>query len=298
MRRYVDIVAPMLDTLDHQKHFARVVPELAASDSLLFRVVLATADCFAAATRGNTGHNKSAAQLQYFRQEFYVEVDQQSDRTDEVMIALLVLIRLLEMQRSEIPNVPNGIASRLAWAPFADNLDLSRPFQRASRVVLLQQDLDWYLIQQMPLSICWTSGELRSDASNGFRDDLSAAEELLLLCSQIITFCFDDTAFTYGGHVALRSRLQQWDQDKPSAFRPIGLPEGALDTLPLIWHSNQIAVTVSQYYCLAEMFPCTYDPTLPRLGDERVNVIQRITVSAVFGCYRPFFPSITSRCAE
>ena len=79
-------------------------------------------------------------------------------------------------------------------------------------------------------------------SDSGATDDWTYAFHIIVLCAEVLNWCYGEEAKTRGAWEELSGRVQRWIDSKPASFEPLLYREpgqgGESQVFPEIWHIN------------------------------------------------------------
>jgi len=102
-------------------------------------------------------------------------------------------------------------------------------------------------------------------------DDVWACR-MVVLCADIIRFCFGEGDQSNALYGYLCESVEQWHRCKPGSFTPIYFREADLQNgmaFPELWFVGDEILTGLHHYHLSRILLSAYNPNIPRLGPRR-----------------------------
>lgn len=233
------------DYCDPRSTFATSVSQRAVTSPALLSAILATT----ARHLGLIGRNYSHIAEHYHRKciELLIPaLDDTSAALDEGLYAATVILRLFEEISGSLPRWSSLVshnalmlialtvpmvgqdteshllgAQTFARAQAQTPLELSG-IQTAVFRVLLRQEIVNAFITQRPVQL---SQEYHSSADlfwgSAVADDSTFAFRMILLCAEVLTYCYGETPNTRDAWEDINARLDLWMTTKPMSFEPL-----------------------------------------------------------------------------
>ncbi|KAK7888416.1 hypothetical protein LTR67_008762 [Exophiala xenobiotica] len=135
--------------------------------------------------------------------------------------------------------------------------------------VYCRQDIYMALFSSRPLRVNFSGREAKHffDLSFTPAPDDTWANRMIWIVAEIVEHCFG--AGDHGLYDDLVEKVDRWDNNKPSSFRPIEHSPRSVEAnrvFPVIKFAHPWHVTGMQYYHIARIFLALCRPKVPHLG--------------------------------
>ncbi|KAJ4367200.1 hypothetical protein N0V83_007730 [Neocucurbitaria cava] len=272
VRHFIITVSQFFDFCDEQRHFARVVPIRARSDSTLANAMLA---CSARHLSLTTTFDYTVADA-YYQQCLQALIPAIATRVDdETLLAATVILRFME--ELELPMTGRDSQHHLlgtqalvrAYEQQCHSETPSSSLLDAAKLAAFRQDMYMALTVQRPMNLSKRAmfpchGDLSQAIS-----ETDWANFAIAHCCDALEFAFAEGPQSVEDYRKLRMANDDWRRSKPASFEPFFSTSGRKSVLPDVrymadWHSMG-----NLYNLLARLLLLTHDPELPRLGLAR-----------------------------
>ncbi|OCK75378.1 hypothetical protein K432DRAFT_429464 [Lepidopterella palustris CBS 459.81] len=266
MRYFLENLAASFDLCDPDRHFALVVPQRAAVCPTLLNAI------FAASAR----HLSRVSEFDpYVADRYHQEclkhlIPMLSDSAaimDENLLAATVILRFLE--EVEVPVSGADTQSHLlgthVFISAQERSTVTGGLRQAAFWVGLRQEIYMAFVNQR--SILPVLEHCNIDRSFEPTDDCTWANRIVVLCADVIRYCFGDGDHNVSTYSQLLEYSRDWMTYKPASFSPIFYRDPKDGELfPEIWLLSDAVVTGLQHYHLARILLTAHNPKVPRLG--------------------------------
>lgn len=115
--------------------------------------------------------------------------------------------------------------------------------QAAFRVVL-RQEIVFAFRAQRPVELLreYVQADQRLSSDSEVVDDWAYAFHVIVLCAEVLSWCYGEEAKTRATWEGLSRRARRWIDDRPASFEPLlhreSGPGGEGQAFPEIWHIN------------------------------------------------------------
>lgn len=278
VHHFIVTVSRFFDFCDEQRHFARVVPVRARSNSTLANALLA---CSARHLSLTTDFDHTVADA-YYQNCLEALIPAIATRVDdETLLAATVILRFME--ELEIPMTGRDAQYHLlgtqalvrAYEEHSPIESASSSLLDAAKLGALRQDLYMALTVQRPMN-------LSRRGMFPFQNDLSRPIVDSDWCNIAIAHCCDVLEFAFAQNTqsteqyhTLCGANEDWERNKPISFEPFFSLQKGEEPLPDVRYMADWHVMGVLYILLARLLLLTHDPELPRLGPARRIAIKR-----------------------
>jgi hypothetical protein len=194
---------------------------------------------------------------------------------DENLLASTIILRHLE--EIEVPLSGQSPASQQshllgahAFIAAQEQASTFGGLRQAAFWVGLRQEIYVAFVNQRSIIPALTHRNL--DQSLDPAEDHIWACRMVVLCADVIRYCFGDGGQNKASYQALTESIEQWYSSKPATFTP--LYENDADPLtgkhfPEIWYVGDEVLVAVQHYYVARILLASFNPQVPRLGPSR-----------------------------
>jgi hypothetical protein len=240
LRHFVENISRNFDLIDSQKHFRSVVPQRAATCPTLLNAISA----LSARHLSRIGKYDQLVSNRYQQECLKHLIPMLDDTTallDENLLASTIILRHLE--EIEVPlsgQSPADQSSHLfgahAFIMAQERATVSGGLRNAAFWVGLRQEIYVAFVNQrpiIPLEHCNLDRSLSAAT-----DDIWACRSVVL-CADIICWCFGSEEHTSAAWSTLTEAVDQWHFAKPASYTPIYQADTGEDQVfPDLWFVN------------------------------------------------------------
>ena len=277
LRYFVEKMSRNFDLTDPLRHFRTVVPQRAATCPTLLNAMLA----LSSRHLSRTGEYDSLVSNRYHQEclkHLIPMLDDANAVLDENLLASTIILRHLE--EIEVPLTglsPADQQSHLLGANTFLTAQVRSTFdgglRQAAFWVGLRQEIYVAFVNQR--SIIPELSYATIDRSLDAAPDHIWACRMVILCADVMRYCFgeeDQPASTYNW---LASSVARWSECKPASWTPVyyRVP-GEDEVFPEIWYVGDDIIVGMDHYHIARILLCAHNPKMPRLGPNRTAAIQ------------------------
>ncbi|PYI04294.1 hypothetical protein BO78DRAFT_373115 [Aspergillus sclerotiicarbonarius CBS 121057] len=308
LRYFAETLGKWFDLCDPQRHFTTIVPQRARTcPPLLDAVLSASARHFSTLpspqqlditrkyglqngltiTEQSTllYHNRCIAHLRSVSEE-------PNAIMDENLLAAVVTLRFYE--ELDTPFHPSPPATAIQGLQIFLEAQSHHPSITQTRSWTLRQSAFWIGIrqefhmafsQQRPFRLPLSLSTLLSSypAPTPSTPDYIRVNALLILCAEVVQFCFDDTsARSIGVYDTLVGRRDEWVAGCSASFLPIYTSDGMVEEeeeegglmFPNRWYLEDCHIVAAQSLCFVRILLAAFNPRLlglrgvGRMGEE------------------------------
>lgn len=190
--------------------------------------------------------------------------------------------------------------------------------RQATFRVVLRQEIVVAFRTQTPVQLL--REYVQVDRSMDRTDDWTLAFHIIVLCAEILTYCYGNSSKTAEVWDDLAGKAQAWMNSKSASFKPIyRVPSRMSETqvFPQIWLLNDchgrsgfirgkqarelsclssIAVAAYTHYLIGQILLVAHDPRRPQLGPGRAEAVEAANVSSFNNQRVPLSDNICSVC--
>lgn len=276
LRYFVENLARNFDLTDPIKHFRSIVPQRAANCPTLLNAIFS----LSARHLSRVGKYDPLISNRYQQECLKYLIPMLDDTTailDENLLASTIILRHLE--EIEVPlsgQSPSDQSSHLfgahAFIMAQERATVAGGLRHAAFWVGLRQEIYVAFVNQrpiIPLEHC------NIDRSLEAAPDHIWSCRMVVLCADVICWCFGSEDHSLAAYSALADQVEQWNNCKPSSFTPIYQQEASVDNIfPELWFVGDEVVVGLQHYHIARILLASYNPGIPRLGPGRAAAIK------------------------
>ena len=284
LRYFVEQLARNFDLTDPLKHFRTVVPQRAATCPPLLNAIFA----LSARHLSRVSDFDPLISNRYHQECLKHLIPMLDDTTailDENLLASTIILRHLE--EIEIPltgQAHHDQSSHLfgshAFIAAQEHATVSGGLRQAAFWTGLRQEIYVAFVNQR--SIIPALEHCSIDRSLEAAPDDVWACRMIVLCVDVIRFCFGEGDQSHALYNYLCESVAQWHQCKPGSFTPIYARDADLDTgpaFPELWFVGDEILTGLHHYHLARILLSAHDPRMPRLGPRRAAALSEMDES-------------------
>jgi len=275
LRYFVENLARNFDLTDPIKHFRTVVPQRAATCPTLLNAIFS----LSARHLSRVGKYDPLVSNRYQQECLKHLIPMLDDTTailDENLLASTIILRHLE--EIEVPlsgQSPSDQSSHLlgahAFIMAQERASVAGGLRHAAFWVGLRQEIYVAFVNQrpiIPLEHC------NIDRSLEPAPDYTWSCRMVVLCADVIRWCFGSKDHCLATYTALADQVEQWNNSKPCSFTPIYQQAAGVDQIfPQLWFVGDEVVVGLQHFHIARILLASYNPGIPRLGPGRVAAI-------------------------
>ena len=273
LRYYVENLARSFDMSDPYRHFRTVVPQRAATCPTLLNAIFA----LSARHLSRVGEYDPLISDRYHQKclEHLIPVlNDPAAVLDENLLASTIILRHLE--EIEVPltgQLPSDQQNHLLGAHVfitaQESATTAGGLREAAFWVGLRQEIYMAFINQR--SIMPVLKHCNIDRSFGIAADHVWACRIVVLCADVIRYCFGDSDHRLAGtYKVLNDLVTRWNDCKPASFTPMYI-HGAETVFPKVWFLGDDVIIGWQNYHIAQILLIAHNPNLPRLGLKRAS---------------------------
>ena len=277
IRYYVEHMARNFDLTDPLKHFRHVVPQRAATCPTLLNAIFA----LSARHLSRVGRYDPLVSNKYHQECLKHLIPMLDDTTailDENLLASTIILRHLE--EIEVPlsgQSPSDQQSHLfgahAFITAQEQVSISGGLRQAAFWVGLRQEIYVAFVNQRSIIPALTHCNI--DRSFDAASDHIWACRMVVLCADVIRYCFGDGEQSHATYTYLTDSVAQWHNYKPFSFTPVyHRPKGPENVIPELWYVQDEVVAGLHHYHLARILLASYNPRIPRLGPGRAVALR------------------------
>lgn len=279
LRYYVENLARSFDLTDPLRHFRRIVPQRAATCPTLLNAIFA----LSARHLSRVGKYDPLVSNKYHQECLKHLIPMLDDTTailDENLLASTIILRHLE--EIEVPlsgQSPADQQSHLfgahAFMMSQEQVAFSGGLRQAAFWVGLRQEIYVAFVNQR--SIIPDLSHVNFDRSFDAAEDNVWTCRMVVLCADVIRWCFGEEDHSTTAYTYLTDMVDQWHSSKPQSFAPIYYePPGPDNVFPELWYVQDEILIGLHYYHIARILLASYNPRIPRLGPGRALAIRKM----------------------
>ncbi|KAI7325039.1 hypothetical protein KC340_g6201 [Hortaea werneckii] len=291
LRYYVENLSRNFDLTDSLKHFRYMVPQRAATCPTLLNAILA----LSARHLSRVGKYDPLVSNKYHQECLKHLIPMLDDTTailDENLLASTIILRHLE--EIEVPlsgQSPADQQSHLfgahAFMMSQEHVAMAGGLRQAAFWVGLRQEIYVAFVNQR--SIIPDLTHCNVDRSFDAAPDDVWACRMVVLCADVIRWCFGSEDHNVSTYTYLADMVAQWHASKPPPFTPIYYaPPGPDNVFPELWYVQDDVLVGLHHYHIARILLASYNPRIPRLGPGRAVALremdQEIKEHVLAGC--------------
>jgi hypothetical protein len=101
--------------------------------------------------------------------------------------------------------------------------------------------------------------------------------KVVLLCADVIRYCFSDNDHPTRTYRELVEAITQWHDRKPASFAPIYYEDAVgSNLLPVLWFLREEITLGLQHYHIAQILLSAHNPKVPRIGPGRAAALRQM----------------------
>ena len=277
LRYFVEKMSRNFDLTDPLRHFRILVPQRAATCPTLLNAILA----LASRHLSRTGQYDPLVSNRYHQEclkHLIPMLDDANAVLDENLLASTIILRHLEEIEVPLSGVsPSDQQSHLLGANTFLTAQVRSTFEgglrQAAFWVGLRQEIYVAFVNQR--SIIPELGYCNIDRSLEAAPDHVWACRIVVLCADVIRYCFGDGDHATPTYNFLANAVAQWFECKPASWTPVyhRVP-GEDEVFPEIWYMGDDIIVGMDHYHIARILLSAHNPKLPRLGPKRTAAIK------------------------
>ncbi|OAA53622.1 ARCA-like protein [Niveomyces insectorum RCEF 264] len=302
LRHFVQKLAIWLDLCEPTQQFGILVPQRAATCSVLRNAMLALA-------AKHLAHVSDFAR--YVSDHYHQEclrvliplLSHEATAADENLFAATIILRVWEeMEYKHTGFDPHSYLLGIHAFVHGHGPGLvPNSLGAASFWVGLRQELYTATVNQQPVKAPLVPALVDGARALGPAADHDWANRAVVHCVDVLNFCFGggggDRNDRPRGNVSqpqpqpqpaplpllrrswhdLSAWHERWTELLPPSYTPLlHRARGPGEAFPEIWYHSSWHVTGVQHHILAELFLVSFDPTIPRVGGQRLEAAQRV----------------------
>lgn len=279
LRHYVEHLARSFDLSDPLRHFRTVVPQRAATCPTLLNAIFAVS----ARHLSRVGQYDPLISNRYHQEclkHLIPMLDDSAAILDENLLASTIILRHLE--ELEVPlsgQSPSDQQSHLlgahAFITAQERATVSGGLRQAAFWVGLRQEIYVAFVNQR--SIMPALEHCNLDRSFEGAADHVWACRMVVLCADVIRYCFGEGDQLSSTYTWLADSVERWHACKPESFTAIYLRlSDEEEVFPEIWFLSDDITMGIQYYHISKILLCAHNPKIPRLGPGRAAALRQM----------------------
>ncbi|KAK5129257.1 hypothetical protein LTR08_003722 [Meristemomyces frigidus] len=280
LRHYVEKLARNFDLTDPLKHFRTVVPQRAATCPTLLNAIFA----LSARHLSRVGEYDPMVSNMYHQECLKHLIPMLGDTTailDENLLASTIILR--HMEEIEVPlsgQSPSDQQSHLfgahALITAQERATMTGGLRQAAFWVGLRQEIYVAFVNQRSIIPALTHCNI--DRSLDAAADHVWACRMVVLCADVIRYCFGEGVQLLATYTFLADAVAEWNSCKPLSFTPIyycaAEDVGPKHVFPEMWFVDDGIVIGLGHYHLARILLASHNPGVPRLGPGRTVALR------------------------
>ncbi|CAK7201388.1 hypothetical protein SEUCBS139899_004092 [Sporothrix eucalyptigena] len=281
LRHFVQNLAIWLDLCEPSHQFGTIVPQRAATCTVLLNAILALSSKHLAHL-GNFDRYASDHYHQECLNVLIPMLSHEDTAADENLFAATIILRVWEeMEFKHTGFDSQGYLLGIhAFVHGHGHKIAPNTLSAAAFWVGLRQEIYTATVNQQPVK-----APLQLSLADGARglgpaEDHDWANRAVIHCVDVLNFCFGDNTSSSSPRFswdALSVWNKQWTALLPDSFTPTLFREReAGESFPEIWHHSSWHVTGIQHHILAQLFLVSFDPKIPRIGRQRLEAAKKI----------------------
>ncbi|KAF2090272.1 hypothetical protein K490DRAFT_20785, partial [Saccharata proteae CBS 121410] len=272
MRYYVEHLASLFDVCDQDRHFELIVPQRAAVCPILLNAI------FAASARhmsrvGNFDPFVSDRYHQECLKHLIPMLGNTAVIMDENLLAATVILGYLEEidgQESQ-----GHLLGTHIFLSAQERSTLMGGLRQAAFWVGLRQEIYMAFVNQR--TIMPVLEHCNIDRSFEPAHDCIWANRIVVLCADVLRYCFGDGEQSFTTYNKLLDYCHGWNLYKPPSFTPIFHKEADAERVfPETWLLSDATVTGMQHYHLVRILLTAHNPKIPRLGPGQKQALRKM----------------------
>ncbi|CAK7265188.1 hypothetical protein SEPCBS57363_001453 [Sporothrix epigloea] len=282
LRHFVQNLAIWLDLCEPAHQFGTIVPQRAATCTVLLNAILALSSKHLA----HLGNFDRYASDHYHQECLNVLIPMLSNEdaaADENLFAATIILRVWE----EMEYKHSGFDSQgyllgiHAFVHGHGHKIAPNTLSAAAFWVGLRQEIYTATVNQQPVKAPLQLALADFARGLGPAEDHDWANRAVIHCVDVLNYCFGEDSTTPSSPrfswEALNAWNKQWTAVLPSSYSPTFSRErGPSEAFPQIWHHSSWHVTGIQHHILAELFLVSFDPKTPRIGRQRLEAAEQV----------------------
>ncbi len=276
LRYYVEHLARSLDLTDPDRHFRVAVPQRAGTCPTLLNAIFA----LSARHLSRVGDYDPLVGDRYHTECLKHLIPMLDDSTavlDENLLASMIILRNLE--EIEVPLSGQSGQSHLLGAQIFMEAQvratLAGGLREAAFWVGLRQEIFVAFVNQRSILPATERGDV--DRSFDTAADHVWTCRMVMLCADVIRYCFSDNDLPTRTYRELVDSITEWDSRKPSTFTPIYYKAAdANSTFPVFWYLREEIMVGLQHYHIAQLLLSAHNPKVPRIGPGRAAALRKM----------------------
>ena len=282
IRHFSDTVSHFFDFCDPERHFGRIVPQRARSNSTLSSAVLALSARHLSRT---STFDALVADVHYHRCLRQLIPQLAEGAKDDCLLAATVILRLMEEfdvpingrdsqnhlagtqaivraqeQQLRNPSDPSGLLEAAHWSALRQDLYVSIATRRPMQLNSLEH-----------FRTAYQPAHMASSPHGGDDQDAEWANLAILQCCDISQFAFGPNNHDTKTYSRLKTTNEDWRRYKPTSFDPYYYRRDTTTGLPDIrmladWH-----VMGYMYNLFAQLLLCVYKPQVSEFDDKHMQ---------------------------
>ncbi|KAF2721018.1 hypothetical protein K431DRAFT_285277 [Polychaeton citri CBS 116435] len=278
LRHYTENLARNFDLTDPQCHFRKVVPQRAATCPTLLNAIFALS-----ARHLSRLHDYDPLVSNRYHQECLKHLIPMLDDTeailDENLLASTIILRHLEEIEIPVTGTTCDQTSHLlgahAFMATQERATVAGGLRRAAFWTGLRQEIYVAFVNQR--SILPALEHCNLDRSFSAADDYTWASRSVVLCADVIRYCFGEETHTNAFYTWLTESVDNWFVSKPLSFQPVYYAEASEGRVfPELMFVNDEVPTGLQHYHLNKILLSAHNPYIPRLGPKRAAALKQM----------------------
>jgi hypothetical protein len=199
---------------------------------------------------------------------------------DENLLASTIILRHLE--EIEVPLSGQGAAqSHLLGAHIFLEAQvretLNGGLREAAFWVGLRQEIFVAFVNQRTIMPAIERSQVDRSYEAGVPDHVWSCK-MVLLCADVIRFCFSDTDHPTRTFRELKDAITEWDLRKPVTFTAIYYESAEAEdkVFPTLWYLREEITVGLQHYHVAQILLSAHNPKVPRIGPGRAAALRQM----------------------
>lgn len=277
LRYFVEKLSRNFDLTDPLRHFRTVVPQRAATCPTLLNAILALSSRHLNRTKqydplvSNQYHQECLKHL-------IPMLDDANAVLDENLLASTIILRHLE--EIEVPLSGHSPADQQGHLLGANTFLTAQVhstsesgLRQAAFWVGLRQEIYVAFVNQR--SIIPELGYCNIDRSFEAAPDHVWACRIVILCADVIRYCFGDSDHSTAAYTFLAESVARWHESKPASWTPVYYrAPGQDEAFPEVWYIGDDIIVGMDHYYIARILLSAHNPKLPRLGPNRTAALK------------------------
>lgn len=277
LRYFVEKLSRNFDLTDPLRHYRTVVPQRAATCPTLLNAILA----LSSRHLSRTGQYDPLVSNKYHQEclkHLIPMLDDAQAVLDENLLASTIILRHLEEIEVPLSGLsPSDQQSHLLGANIFLTAQVRSTFEGGLREaafwVGLRQEIYVAFVNQR--SIIPELGYCNIDRSLEAAPDHIWACRIVVLCADVIRYCFGEGDPATSMYNFLATSVAQWFECKPASWTPVYYrAAGEDEVFPEIWYMGDDIIVGMDHYHIARILLSAHNPKMPRLGPNRTAAIK------------------------